>query len=59
MKWWRRWKKQRNCFHHEQRTYDPINLQWLPAESWIKSQLIETGKSKMFWCTNCDRTWFA
>lgn len=24
-----------------------------------RSQLIETGTNKMFWCTRCQRTWFA
>lgn len=53
----RKWKKQRQCFHHRQRTYNSLNLQWLSAESWIRSQLIETGKAKMFWCTECEKTW--
>lgn len=53
----RKWKRRRNCFHHELPSV--TNPELLPAQSWIKSQLIETGKAKMFWCTGCGRTWFA
>jgi hypothetical protein len=53
-RWYKRWKQQRECFHHElPSVYHPE----LPAQSWIKSQLIETGKAKMFWCTGCEKTW--
>lgn len=24
-----------------------------------RSQLIEAGRKKMFWCTDCQRTWFS
>jgi hypothetical protein len=57
MQWWQHWTKRRTCFHHQLPTYDRNSQQWLPGESWIKSQLIETGKAKMFWCTECEKTW--
>lgn len=55
LKWWRKRKQQRDCFHH--RLPSITGLSDFPAESWIKSQLIETGKAKMFWCVECDKTW--
>lgn len=45
---WRRRRAQRECFHHDPRA----------GESFLRSQLIETGKAKMFWCTVCNRHWF-
>lgn len=39
---------QRNCMHHD----------WHEGESWISSQLIDTGMRKMFWCIHCQKTWF-
>lgn len=47
-RWWRRRRKRAWCFHHDDRT----------GTSWIDSRLIEMGKSKMFWCRECDQTWF-
>lgn len=44
---WRRRRAQRDCFHHE-----------IGGSSWIRAQLIEMGKSKMFWCTVCRKHWF-
>ena len=43
-----RWKRRRNCFHH-----DPV-----AKVSFIRSQLIDSGMRKMFWCTRCQQTWF-
>lgn len=42
------WRKRRNCFHHDHRS----------GVSWIESRLIDMGSRKMFWCTDCGRTWF-
>lgn len=53
--WWHRHRKQKNCFHHEIGG-NPANTR--PAVSWIQQQIIETGKAKMFWCTECEKTWF-
>jgi hypothetical protein len=53
---WQNWRERRNaqkyCFHHD--TFlatDRVSM------SWIEQQLIETGKAKMFWCTQCGKTW--
>lgn len=45
-KGWRNWRARKDCFHHDHRT----------GESWIKSQIIDPGK--MFWCNQCQQTWF-
>lgn len=54
--WLRRWRERRSCFHHDI-AGNPANSR--PAESWIEQRLIDLGRRKMFWCTHCDRTWFA
>lgn len=46
--WIRRVRRQGACWHHD-RTH---------GHSWIDSHLINAGMGKMFWCRNCDRTWF-
>lgn len=46
--WWKAIKKRKDCFHHDHKT----------GQSWIKSQLINIGTGKMFWCAVCGRTWF-
>lgn len=51
----RRWREQRACFHHD-KGGNPANTR--PAISWIAEQLIDFGGRKMFWCTQCGRTWF-
>lgn len=48
MGWLARRRMRKGCFHHDPKT----------GVSWIKSQLIDTGMSKMFWCTHCQQTWF-
>lgn len=40
-------KLQRECFHHDRRT----------KESWIREQLIDLGRNKMFWCDHCEHVW--
>lgn len=45
---WGKWRRRRECFHHDR----------LTGQSWIESELIEMGARKMFWCTECGRTWF-
>jgi hypothetical protein len=37
-----------HCWHHNPAT----------GESWVNSQLINTGAGKMFWCRECDKTEF-
>lgn len=44
---WGRWKRRRDCFHH-----DPV-----AKVSFIRNQLINTGAGKMSWCIRCQRTW--
>ena len=49
--WRKRRNKQKKCFHHE-----PT----IPGEktySYLRAELIDTGRRKMFWCTNCDKIW--
>jgi hypothetical protein len=53
--WWRRRRARRDCFHHDIGG-NPANTR--PAVSWIKQQLIDMGKRKMFWCTQCGQSWF-
>lgn len=50
MTWYARWRKRRNCFHHWHRTGHEM--------SWITSELIDSGRRKMFTCTECGRRWF-
>jgi hypothetical protein len=51
----RAWRQQRQCFHHDHGG-NPANTR--PAISWIKQQIIDMGRRKMFWCDRCGRTWF-
>lgn len=44
---YRRRRVRKFCFHHDMRT----------GSSFIDQRLIETGKAKMFWCTECGKTW--
>lgn len=48
MKWLRRWRAQRDCFHHNQST----------GATWIGARLINTGANKVFKCMMCGRMWF-
>lgn len=50
-RWWRRWRAAAACFHHDHHPPDT------GAVSWIKSQLIDMGSRKMFWCTHCEKMW--
>lgn len=45
---WGKWRRRRECFHHDR----------LTGQSWIEDRLINMGSQKMFWCTECGRTWF-
>lgn len=46
---------QRDCFHHERN----ISLNGeVRAESWIKSELLDLGRRKRFWCRVCGKQWF-
>jgi hypothetical protein len=49
---WRRWRKRRECFHHDHHAVG------LSGASWIDSELIDGGKRKMFTCLNCRKKWF-
>lgn len=55
IRWWR--GKQRHCFHHEL----PRHGNNYQSRSYIKSQLIETGKGKLFECDEevggCGKVW--
>lgn len=39
--------KQRNCFHHEPRS----------RETYIASTLVDLGRKKLWWCTECKQRW--
>lgn len=54
IKWWRQWRKQRRCLHHEIGG-NPANT--TPAFSYIEQRLIDVGRRKMLWCTECERIW--
>lgn len=53
---WQRWVERRQdrkyCFHHD--TYVLHNQL---AQSWIKSELIDLGRRKRFWCEQCGKVW--
>jgi len=53
-------RKQRACFHHEIGG-NPANT--TPALSWIKQQIIDLGRRKIFWCDEeqggCGQVWFS
>ena len=53
-RWVTTYRLRRQCFHHDRGS--PANNK--PATSWLRSQLVDTGMRKMFWCTRCGRTWF-
>jgi hypothetical protein len=54
--WFERRRARKQCFHHK-----PPTIAGEPAGSFIRHQLIETGKAKMFWCSEilggCGQTW--
>lgn len=54
LEWYRKRQLRKFCFHHDEGG-NPANT--LPAISWIQQQTIETGKAKMYRCTNCEKTW--
>lgn len=58
MNWWRQWKKQRRCFHHDIGG-NPANSR--VAVSWILQVHIDTGMRKLFECDEsmggCGKVW--
>jgi hypothetical protein len=58
------------CFHHDEKVHvvygiDPATSDetgmvrgTISRGSWIKSELIDLGRSKMWRCTKCGQTWF-
>lgn len=53
-KWLAKRRKQKHCFHHEIGG-NPANT--TPAFSWIEQRIIDAGRAKMFWCTECEKVW--
>lgn len=52
--WLARLGVRRDCFHHERN----ISLSGEEtATSWIRSELVDLGRRKIFWCTVCKRKW--
>lgn len=52
--WWQRRKYKNNCFHHDIGG-NPANTN--KAVSWIKQELRDMGRHKIFWCVKCGKTW--
>lgn len=44
---WRRRRAQRDCYHHDPKA----------GTSWLRSELIDTGRGKATWCTVCRQCW--
>ena len=40
-------RRRRSCFHHDHIT----------GQTWIRSQLVDLGRAKHYWCTRCRRYW--
>jgi len=45
-----RWQRA-ECFHHNHK-------ETVRGDSWIKSELIDFGRNKMWYCTECHQVWF-
>lgn len=52
--WRRKHRKQKHCVHHEMGG-NPANT--TPAFSYIEQRLIDLGRRKVLWCTECEKTW--
>jgi hypothetical protein len=65
-----RWRRV-ECFHHDHRArvvygIDPARADagasmvtgTVSGSSWIKAELIDLGRNKMWYCTKCHQTWF-
>ena len=50
--WWRQRQSRKYCFHH-----DTFIANGRVAMSWIKSELVDLGRHKRFWCTQCRKVW--
>lgn len=65
-----RWHRA-ECFHHDHKArrlfaVDPVaqvaedgfttGTVW--GGSWIRSELVDLGRNKMWYCTRCHQTWF-
>lgn len=46
---------QRKCFHHAH--YRPTHGREAGHESWLRSEMIDLGRHKLFWCTHCQQQW--
>lgn len=53
VRWYKKKRRQKNCFHHD------YSSEWKSTITWIKSELIDAGKNKRFWCIKCDQSWRA
>ena len=66
-----RWQRV-ECFHHDHKARtvyaidpakalegdDTVTRVTVAGGSWIRSELIDVGRSKMWYCTKCNQTWF-
>lgn len=43
---WGQRRKRAHCWHHDDNT----------GESWVKKKLIDMGRRKLIWCTQCWKT---
>ena len=41
------------CFHHDHRPG------WEPgkSKSWIRSRIVDAGRTKLYWCERCGAAW--
>lgn len=42
-----RWRKRRQCFHHDH----------IMGTSWVTGHLIDLGRNKLWRCSHCGRIW--
>lgn len=49
-RWWSYRQARKTCWHHAFRPDET-------AVSFIRSELIDLGRSKRFWCTECRKVW--
>lgn len=64
-----RWQRV-ECFHHDHKAREVVAIDpaagvlpevtraTVSGSSWIRSELIDLGRNKMWYCTKCDQKWF-
>lgn len=49
---WRDRRARRDCMHHKPGSADRYTV------SWVRGELIDLGRRKMWTCTECGQVWF-